>query len=227
MSDTPPTSKPTSKPMHKKRYVNGVMTPQGHVSFPHLVSPDTEGPYAKKKYHLTLIMDPKDIGKLKEAAEACAKMAFPKLDLKDVKLPFKDGSRQDGKKGGEKYAGKVYITIKSNNQPTAVDAALKPIECRQIHAGCIVRCRVAACSYLGTKTVVSESTGQEYEKEMPGVSFFFDAGFPDNPKAVVQKVAEGEHWGGTNEGEDFGDESEPNRFDQAAQNVTVVEDCDI
>ena len=77
------------------------------------------------KYGVTLILDPAstDLKAAQALAVSIAKDAFPGLALKDVRFPFKDGTKENarrvakGLKALDWQQGKVVLGIRSKDQP--------------------------------------------------------------------------------------------------------------
>lgn len=182
----------------KPVYVNGILTPTGRVSFPHLAMPDTVGKFAKGKYKLTLLMKPSEVDGMREAALECAKQAFPGVSLTDIQMPFRDGNEKAKDPKNARYAGFTIITVTTKKQPPTIDMGKQPIDPKEVYAGCWARCIVCACSYSGVETVVDSATRQRKQVTSYGVTFLLDK---------VQKVKDDERWGGKGT-DDFPDDDE-------------------
>lgn len=112
----------------KKRIL--VRTPVGQISFPNLVKPDVGREYSDNKYKMDLLFDKatwKEEGKdLRVAVIKTAQEFFgnPKITkLSDFKHPFKDGDDKDPEKASSKaYAGKMYVTLKTEYKPSIMKA---------------------------------------------------------------------------------------------------------
>ncbi len=168
---------------HKSIFINGIVTPKGRFAFPHLAKPDTEGQYADDKYKVTiLIPKTEDIRPLQKAIMDCARQAWPKKRLKPKDLahiPLRDGDEkvreavENDKSPLEGYEGAWFITAKSKKRRRTVDAGRNDIDPEECYGGAYGRLVLTAMSY--------EQAGK------PGVTFLLD---------VVQKIADGEAFGG-------------------------------
>lgn len=102
-----------------KEIPSTIITPKGRLSYPHLLTRNTEGNYPSDKYE-TLLLIPKteDISVLVKACEAVLMDMFSDeyAGLDQLKNPpVRDGDE----KGGE-YAGHWFIKAKSDNRPAIV-----------------------------------------------------------------------------------------------------------
>lgn len=162
-----------------------IITPRARLSFPSLLTPETQGQFAKGEYKAQLLFDVKEeadgIKAMKRAILSVAQTAFGKeTKLKDIQHPFRDGNE----KTQPGYAGTLYINPKSKYRPGVVDAKMKEITNEgDIYPGCYVRASVIPYSYV--------SAGKK------GVSFRL---------CNVQKIADGEPMAGgtSNPNDDFG-----------------------
>jgi len=158
---------------NKNVYINGVVTPVGVFSFPHLGKPDTEGQYADDKYKATLLIDKSEnIDVLKNAVKECIAKAFPtkNYSFKDLAHPpIRDGDTKtlDG------YEGCYFLCAKTKKHVRCVGPAREDISAEEVYAGAKGRLVLTVGSY--------EQAGK------PGVTFYLE---------LVQKLEDGEAIGG-------------------------------
>ncbi len=187
-----------------------VITHEFRVSFPAVLQPkafqDQEA-----KYSLVMLF-PKNVdlskpakgsaNSLKHAAfNAATAMWGPKENWpKNLRMPFRDGDEKADTMG---YAGHIFVTASSKNQPGLVDQSLTPIlNEKDFYAGCYARAEVAAFAYdkMGNK----------------GVGFAL---------MNVQKLRDGEPFSGRKAAEDVfdrvddGSESEENYKEETADEL--------
>lgn len=157
----------------KPKYVNNIVTPAGRVSFPHLEKPDSQGQYADDKYKATLLISKSaNLSGLKKAVLECARETWgANVEMANILHPFRNGDKKAEKMAA--YANTLFITCKSKNRPTIIDASRNGIEPAEVYGGCDARFIVTAMSY--------EQGGK------PGVTFLLD---------VVQKIKDNERFGG-------------------------------
>jgi hypothetical protein len=162
----------------KPQYVNNLVTPAGRISFPHLEKPDSKGKYADNKYKVTqLIPKTANLGTLKKAVLDCAKESWgADVDMKTLLHPFRNGDVKAEKM--PMYADHLYITAKSRNRPTMLDASRNGIEAAEVYGGCDARLVVTAMSY---------EQGRRDGGVDRGVTFLLD---------VVQKIGDNTRFGG-------------------------------
>jgi hypothetical protein len=95
-----------------------IVTPQGRLSYPHLLKPNDGGNFPSGKYETGFIIDKsEDISHLQKEVDRILKEEFPKLkSVSQLKhQPIKDGDA-DGK-----YPGSWFIKAKSTRKPKVVD----------------------------------------------------------------------------------------------------------
>lgn len=168
-----------------------VLTPEFRVSFPALFEPKTFEGKTTPEYSVVMLF-PKEtnLGKtpgqkgvsLKEAyVNACIEKWGPKEKWpKGIKHPFRDG---DEKADVDGYEGMIFITAKSRTRPVVVDAKVRPIlDADDLYAGCYARAQVIASAY--------DQAGNK------GVSFWL---------THIQKVRDGDSFGGRRPAEDVFD----------------------
>jgi hypothetical protein len=165
-----------------------VITPKARLSFPSLLKPDVGGQYSDNKFKATLIFDKNDkavMEGLKAMNAACKKVAAEAFgaDIKGIDMPFRNGDEKAEK--ADFYKNTILITAKSKYRPglCAADPKVEITEESDLYGGCWVRASLVPFSYAQGKN--------------RGVSFRL---------CNVQKLAEGEQFGGTRvaPADDFG-----------------------
>lgn len=152
------------------------MTPVFRASYPKLFKPELNKMNNKTEYSVVALFDKgADLSKLKAAVEAVLvenlgadKTKWPK----NLKSPFRDQADKEKEgvmpSGHEK--GAIFLTLKSQQKPGVVDAAVQPIiDESEVYAGCHLQATVRAGYY--------DQAGNR------GVSFYLQN---------VQKVKDGE-----------------------------------
>ena len=173
--------------------MSAINTPYATLSFANLFTPRPRFEGQPAIYNCSLIFDPAQqkspaYKALKEACVAAAKKQFgDNVDLKTVKMPFKDA----GEKSYDGYhKGHTFISPWSKNKPGIVDkqreAILLPVE---VWSGQLVRANVVpfAWNAQGSKGVsfglnhiqVIESEGRQRLDGRPQASSAFDDGEVD------------------------------------------------
>lgn len=121
-----------------------VVGPECVISFPHLFEPKpkSQEPGAKSVYSASFLFDADarktpEYRRLQTAFVDMAKAKWPKItDPKTLhEYPFRSGDQKDY----QGYAGCVYVSSSSDQQPHVVDARMnKILDPKRIYAGCIV-----------------------------------------------------------------------------------------
>jgi hypothetical protein len=124
-----------------------LLTPKGiaNYAFVFRAQPPMD-PSKEPQFCLTLAFDKADpkLKKVKDAIEEVAKAKFgPKaaqmLAKGQLKNPLRDGDAE----GNETYAGKLWLTARSNTKPGVVDADAEPMmDQDDFYSGCIARADV-------------------------------------------------------------------------------------
>lgn len=156
---------------------NKVVTNRARAGFAKLFRPDPEN----DKYSVTLIFDgAKDVANLKENVKNF--LADQGVPTKGLEMPWKSGDEKaDKDEAYEDLRGKTLVNCKTKFQPAIVDQKRQPIlEENEFYSGCY--CKAVISPYLW-----------EYKKRK-GVSFNVIA---------VQKVADGDRFGGSVNPEDY------------------------
>jgi hypothetical protein len=184
----------------KPVYINDIVTPIGRLSFPHLAEPDRKGPgkspYADDKYKATLLMAKQgtDFSGLRAAALRCAQEAWGASikSLNDFQSPFRDGDTKFDAEGNPRagHAGMLYITCKSKARPITIGRNKEGLDPAELYGGCQARFVVTAMSYVTTENV-RQPNGTLKTESVRGVTFLLN---------VVQKMGEGEAFGGSGGG---------------------------
>jgi len=163
--------------MEKKKMSTKVMTPMFRVSYPYVLSPNSDG-----KYSVAMLFEKKRIKEdpayrekfnaLKSEIVRAGKEAFPNADEKVRLMPIKDGDKE--KPGDEIYAGMLYCDASTQYEPEVFDQNRTDILSRKdFYAGCYARALVHCYAWKNTKSG-------------DGISLGLDA---------VQKLADGEQIG--------------------------------
>lgn len=168
------------------------ITPKFRASFPVLFTPKSFQDQPAK-YSLVMLFDKKtDLKELKRAAHNAAVEAHGKDKTqwpKNFKMPFRDGNEKSDTKG---YAGTVFVTASSKNQPGVIDNNKEPVlNERDFYAGCYARAEIIAFAY--------DTSGNR------GVSFSLQN---------VQKLGDGAKFGGRKDAEDVFDAVEDSSDDE-------------
>lgn len=172
-----------------------VLTPEFRVSFPHVFKAHTGFEGQEAKYSVVMLFDQKtDISKLKQAAfKAAVDKWGPKEKWpKTLRLPFRDGNEKSDLQG---YENTIYVTANSPKQrPQVIDNKKQPIteEDGTFYAGCYARATLRAFAY--------DKAGNK------GVSFSLQN---------IQKIRDGESFGGRKNAVDEFDEIEDGSDDAA------------
>ena len=134
----------------------GLLTPTGRLSYPHLFKPRSAAPGAEPKYSCTLIFDKiaQDTPQFKAilaAVEYEAKQTWPKGRPPKFRSPIKDATEAVDNDGNRKPAyddGCKYISISTKDAPGVVDQKLNLIiDPNDIYAGCFARAKINVKAY--------------------------------------------------------------------------------
>lgn len=148
-----------------------VVTPEFRVSFPAVFEPKAFQGNAPK-YSVVMLFDKKtDLTSVKKAVFNAATEKWGAKDKwpKGLRLPFRDGDEKGDKQG---YAGCIYVTATSKDQPGLVgptrQAILNP---KDFYAGCYARAEIIAFAYdkVGNRGV--SFSLQNIQKMRDGASF--------------------------------------------------------
>ena len=141
-------------------------TPRCILSFPHLFEPKEKVPGGEPVYSASFLFDAAarkapEWKALQQAYIDALKAKFPKLDPKTAsENPFRDGDQKDY----AGYAGTIYISASSKQQPHVVDGRLQKIlDASKIYAGCIVIASLSpyAWEFSGRKGASFGLTGMQ------------------------------------------------------------------
>lgn len=120
-------------------------TPYGTLSFPTLFKPRPRADGQEAVYSAVLIFDPQQQNSpaFKAMVEACKKVAKDewgdKLNLKEVKMPFRDAGEKKGSWGGFED-GDIFISPWTKNPPGVVNAQRQEVLLpEEVWAGQLVR----------------------------------------------------------------------------------------
>ena len=105
------------------------VTPIGRASYPQVFQAKSFNGGAAK-FLITLLFDKTaDLTEMKRVADEAAKEKFGKNLPEDFKSPFRDGDKKNRNGDHPEYAGKVFVTFKSNEnrKPSVVDGKKQPI----------------------------------------------------------------------------------------------------
>lgn len=162
--------------------MNKVTTPVARLSFPAIWDPqgftNNDGTKTEPKFAATLLF-PKDadLSALKKLAFDTMAEKWPKGIPSGFKSPFRSGDEKPDLAG---YPGTVFVKASSSRRPKIVDLCLQEILDRdQVYAGCYVRASVNCYAY--------DQRGNR------GVAFGL---------LNLQKIRDGESFGGTSRPED-------------------------
>lgn len=175
-----------------------IVTNKFRLAFPAIFEPEKNNlnTNGKEKYAITMLF-PKgtDLDALKKLAKdaVAEKWPDPNKRPKNIRYPFRDGDEVDW----DGFEGNVFIKASSLYRPGVVNQKVKPVlDPEEIYAGCYCRAEVNAFAY--------DTQGNK------GVSFGLQN---------VQKVAEGDRFGGRKDPEKvFGAveqeaDDDPNNYD--------------
>lgn len=164
-----------------------VVTGKVRLSYVHLFEPYSSNPTQEEKYSCVLLIPKTDkatIAKL-NAAEAAAKEAG-KTTKWNGRLPanlksiIHDGDTEADLERNPEYAGHLYMSVSSKTRPGVVDQQVDPVlDSTEVYSGCYARVSINAYPY--------DTQGNR------GVSFGLNH---------VQKLADGESFGGRSRAED-------------------------
>lgn len=189
------------RPKKEKAVPVRVVTPVGMLSYPYLVEPNDRGNYPDGKYKTDIIFDAETWetqGKaLRKAVLQVARNYFgdATLKLSDFANPFKDGNAKAGKK---EYNGCIYLTAKSDFQPTVVGPNTKPMpeeRINKIKGGDFARLVVNIYPYAqqgGGVTVGLEVVQFSHEGEPLGEGRAASLELLDELEAELEDLEEGE-----------------------------------
>ena len=158
-----------------------LVLPTGVASFPNLFEPSGL-PGTEPKYSITVLFDKKeDLSQLKAACDAAVLKKWPDAASRpaNITMPVMDGDDKKDASGKQRpeFEGRKYILAKAkmSHPPKAIQANLQPIlDASEIYGGAEVKVSVSAYGWnFGGKN---------------GVSLGLN---------VVQKVGEGEKFGGS------------------------------
>jgi len=127
-----------------------LVTPYATLSFPVLFTPKPRAINAKPVYSCVLLFSPEaqqspDYKKMQAAVAQLAKEKFPNLNVKNLRLPFRDAAEKDYN-GFE--PGWTYISPWSDNKPGVVDVRLQDVlDPAEVFSGQTVRAHVIPFSY--------------------------------------------------------------------------------
>ena len=107
------------------------VTPEGKAIFPHISAPDTEGKFADGKFKVQIEWMANDpaVQTIRDMVKKAVMQERGDVDYAD---PFREGK--------DKYADRVYLTAKTKQKPTVVDAKRKPLA--DVNMGDIVKVAV-------------------------------------------------------------------------------------
>ena len=126
-------------------------TPIGLVSWPKLAQPEVSAKFGgKPKYNVTLILaKDADLTKLKALCLEAAKIeGGPKVQLKDILLPFRDGDQKDNDPA---MKGRWFIKPTSGQKVGIIGPDKTPIGADEVYGGCFATLCVKALAW--TKSV--------------------------------------------------------------------------
>lgn len=164
-----------------------IITPRFRVAFSHVFEP-TENQQGKKVYEITMLFDKgTDLNEIRReingvAAEKWGKIVPPSFRkaIKDGDLPNSNGNIYDG------FENHFVIRAWSYNRPQIIDSRKNVIDSsREFYSGCYARASIVAFPYNNTGNC--------------GVGFFLNN---------IQKLADGEKFGGGSTAQDDFDEVE-------------------
>lgn len=167
-------------------------TPKFRVSYPNVFKPRRNELNGKDEYSVVaLFKKGEDLSKLKKLVQEAAEKEFgkdPKKWPKNMRSPFRDQAERSkvNEETGQEYlpdgyeAGAIFINLKSAHKPGVVDGQVQPIlDEAEFYPGCYAIASVNAYAYN--------------QKGNAGVSLGLQN---------IQKVAEGEPFGGRSKAED-------------------------
>ena len=134
-----------------------MLTCKATLSFPHLVEPSAFGD-GEPQYTATLLFGPEaqkspEYAALKKACAEAVKEKFGnKVDMKNIRNPFRNGDEKDY----AGYKGCTYITVKSKSKPALVDENTdRLLDLDRVFPGANVIANVnpVAYDYLGNKGI--------------------------------------------------------------------------
>jgi len=152
--------------MSDQVYGEKILTPPFRVIFPTLFDVDAEREQKKngkeyKEYSVNALFNKS--ADLKPMLKSVHEVATEKWRSvpKNLKNPFKNGSKEKDLDKYPYYENTIYIRFSSYDQPGIVDGKMEPvIDKSQVYSGCWARATVVAKTYGGS--------GTGYQ---PGVSF--------------------------------------------------------
>jgi hypothetical protein len=125
-----------------------IVTPRASTAFLYLLKAQPAMEKGKPdQFSVTLLWDegePK-LAKLQKAIEDVAvakwgETAKKKLANGQLKNPLRPGSDKEGTNAEDDFAGKVFMTVRSQDKPQVVDADLEPVmDSMDVYSGCIGR----------------------------------------------------------------------------------------
>ena len=131
-----------------------VTTPEGTLSFPHLLQPKSSDDGDPPKHSCTLIFDKgQDLSNVEAAIEAAVQRGVEKKwgGTRPAKLvlPIKDGNEKTDAEGKQRpeFADRMYITAScsAEEKPRVVDASTQPItDPSEVYGGARARLAVSA-----------------------------------------------------------------------------------
>lgn len=135
--------------------------PPGTLSYPNFKEPRKVGDADKATYSCVVIFEEgTDLSELEAACLAVAEERWGRDKVarmhkaKAWKWPIKDGDEYAAKKdGADAYEGKIYVNLKSEEQPGMVgprpgpDGKAERYEANQFYPGCLVRVSVSAYAF--------------------------------------------------------------------------------
>lgn len=101
-----------------------VRSPKGHLAFPHLLAPETQGKFPSGKFVTTfLIKNSENFTDLIAACVKATQLEWPTIGItqaSQIKLPLRKGTE---KPGWEEF---IFLKCKSKDKPPIVDARKQP-----------------------------------------------------------------------------------------------------
>jgi len=162
-----------------------LMTPEFRVAFAKVHKPEAYSPGDPEKYSLVALFDAdKDLKDMKNLARVAVEEKWPDKNKrpKNLKTPFRKGEEKPDLDG---YEGKIFVAMSTKMKPWIVDKkCVKIINEDEFYSGCYARATVMCYAYNF--------------KGNCGVAFGLNN---------IQKIADGDHFGGGVKAENDFDDS--------------------
>lgn len=137
-----------------------IVTPRGATAFLYLLRPQPAMEKGKPdQFSVTLLWDEAEgtenpvLAKLRQAIEDVAvakwgETARKKLKNGQLNNPLRPGSDKEGTNAEDDFAGKVFMTLRSTDKPSVVDADCEPLmDSMDVYSGCIGRADIWLYAY--------------------------------------------------------------------------------